>query len=44
MNDRVRLVGLQETYTSAAMALLLTSMIRVSCPHLEIYNLNNRKG
>ena len=31
MNDRVRLVGLQETYALATMELLLTSVIRV-CP------------
>ena len=34
MNDYARLVGLQETYAPAAVALLLTSMIRISLPHL----------
>ena len=44
MNDRVRLVGLQETYTPVAITLLLTSVIRVSRPHPKLYNLNNMKA
>ena len=44
MNDSTRLVGLQETYDLAAMALLLTSVIKVSCLHLELYGLNKWKG
>ena len=40
MNDRVRLVRLQETYALAATAFLLTSVIRVSLLHLERYGLN----
>ena len=43
-NDSVKLVGLQETYAPAAIALLLTSMIRVSLLHLELYGLNKQKG
>ena len=43
-NDCARLVGLRETYAPAAMALLLTSVIRVSLLHLELYGLNKRKG
>ena len=42
--DRVRLVGLQETYAPVATALLLTSVIRVSLLHLKLYGLNKRKG
>ena len=38
------MVGLQKTYALAAMALLLTSVIRVFHLHLELYILNNRKG
>ena len=44
MNDQARLVRLQETHAPVAMALLLTSVIRVSLLHLELYGLNKRKG
>ena len=43
-NNWVSLVGLQETYALAAMAFLLTSVIRVSLLHLELYGLNKQKG
>jgi len=39
-NDRVRLVGLEETYALAVMAFLLTNVIRVSLLHLKLYGLN----
>ena len=44
MNDQARLVRLQETYAPMAMALLLTSEIRVSLLHLRPYGLNKWKG
>ena len=44
-NERwVKLVGLQETYAPAATAFLLTSVIRVFCPHPELFSLNYRKS
>ena len=43
-NDWARLVGLRETYAPAAMALLLTSVIRVSLLHLELYGLKQTEG
>ena len=40
---RVKLAGQQETYAPVAMAFLLTSVIRVFCPHSELVSLNYGK-
>ena len=41
---RVKLVGPQETYALAAMAFLLTTVIRVFSCTPSFYGLNDRKG